>query len=84
MFLINPPSPEMVGTGQNNPEAVRQIFNMPGMQEHLQGLGQRLGAQMRQTQQMPAPGFPDPSQPPQQAQPGIDPMMLVNALRGPQ
>lgn len=84
MFLINPPSPEMVGTGQNNPEAVRQIFNMPGMQDHLQGLGQRLGSQVRQTQQMPQPGFPDPSHPPQQAQPGLDPMMLVNALRGPQ
>jgi hypothetical protein len=83
MFLINPPSQEMVGTGQNNPEAVRQIFNMPGMQEHLQGLGQRLGAQMRQTQQMPQPGIQnDPSQP--AALPGLDPMMLVNALRGPQ
>ena len=68
--------------GQNNPAGVQAIANMPGLQDHLQGLGQRLGAQMRQTQQMPQPGFPDPSQPPQQAQPGLDPMMLVNALRG--
>jgi hypothetical protein len=80
MFLINPPSPEMVGTGQNNPEAVRQIFNMPGMQEHLR----RIGTRLQQMPQPPQPGFPDPSQPPQQAQPGLDPMMLVNALRGPQ
>jgi hypothetical protein len=83
MFATAPITPDNIGFGQaqNNPAAVQQIANMPGLQEHLQGLGQRLGAQMRQTQQMPQPGIQnDPSQP--TALPGLDPMMLVNALRG--